>query len=62
LPDRTYLGDEFRYNAVGVSDAGRNTFVVFTFRHRGDEALIRPLSARYMHNKEIDRYEQTKST
>ena len=62
LPDRNYLGDEVRYNAVGVSNEGRHIFVVFTFRHRGGEVLIRALSARYMHKKEIDRYEQTKST
>jgi uncharacterized protein len=62
LPDRTYVGDEFRYNAVGTTHAGRHIFVVFTLRQYGADALIRPLSARYMHKKEIDRYDQTKST
>lgn len=61
LPDRTYVGDETRYNAVGVSDEGRHIFIVFTYRHAEDDILIRPLSARYMHKKEVDRYEQTKT-
>jgi uncharacterized DUF497 family protein len=61
LPDRTYVGDEARYNAVGVSDEGRHIFIVFTYRHVEDDILIRPLSARYMHKKEVDRYEQTKT-
>jgi uncharacterized DUF497 family protein len=30
-------------------------FAVFTLRRRGDETLL--LSARYMHRKEIGRYE-----
>jgi uncharacterized protein len=32
-------------------------FVVFTIRVRDERVLIRPLSARYMHKKEIDGYE-----
>jgi uncharacterized DUF497 family protein len=31
-------------------------FVVFTVRRRGDEVLIRPIGARYMHRKEIEHY------
>jgi uncharacterized DUF497 family protein len=34
------------------------TFVVFTLRRRGDAVLIRPISARYMHKKEIKAYEK----
>jgi len=33
-------------------------FIVFTLRRKGDELLIRPISARYMHKKEIDAYEK----
>ena len=61
LPDRSHRVEETRYNAVGVTNAGRYVFAVFTFRQRDDNTLIRPLSARYMHRKEVDRYEQTKS-
>lgn len=53
-PDRTGT-DEVRYNAIGQTDAGRFAFVVFTFR--GDD--IRPISARFMHAKEVRRYDQS---
>ena len=33
-------------------------FVVFTLRRRGDDILIRPISARYMHDKEVKSYEK----
>lgn len=33
-------------------------FIVFAFRDKGDEVLIRPISARYMHQKEIEAYEK----
>ena len=33
-------------------------FIVFTFRRKGDEVLIRPVSARYMHKKETEAYEK----
>jgi uncharacterized protein len=33
-------------------------FIVFTFRRKGDEVLIRPISARYMHRKEVEAYEK----
>ena len=48
---------EPRYRAIGTTSAGRTAFVVFT--RRG--SLIRPVSARYMHRKEIDRYEKDNS-
>jgi uncharacterized DUF497 family protein len=44
--------DEERAIAIGTNDAGRHIYGVFT--RRGD--LIRPISVRYMHQKEIDRY------
>lgn len=62
LPDRTYFSNEARFNAVGVSEKGRHIFVVFTYRHSAGDSFIRPLSARYMHKREVDRYVQTKST
>lgn len=52
---------ERRFRAVGKTNAGRLAFVVFTLRRRGDKMTIRPISARYMHAKEIRRYEQTKA-
>lgn len=61
LPDRTPASDEARFNAVGRTARGRHLFVVFTLRRRRDEWLVRPISARFMHGKEVARYEQTKS-
>ncbi|NMG11314.1 hypothetical protein DP117_32385 [Brasilonema sp. UFV-L1] len=33
-------------------------FVAFTLRQKEEEILIRPISARYMHEKEVLRYEE----
>ena len=56
-PSQSYAGPEERFIAVGRNDSGRPMFVAFTFRVRGGRTLIRPISARYMHGKEIERYE-----
>ncbi len=47
--------------AIGRTGRGRAIFVVFTFRVRAGKRLIRPLSARYMHSKEIESYENESS-
>ena len=47
--------------AVGRNSRGRAMFVVFTIRLKDDKRLIRPLSARYMHQKEIEGYEAESS-
>lgn len=49
--------DEPRTKAIGRTQAGRYVFLVFTLREIDGETLLRPISARYMHQKEIDRYE-----
>lgn len=56
-PDMEHFTAETRFRAVGLTLQGRHIFVVFTLRHRGRETLIRPLSARYMHKKEVEAYE-----
>ena len=56
-PDLRHSTVEDRYIAVGRNEEGRPLFVAFTFRRRGERAFIRPLSARYMHKKEIEPYE-----
>lgn len=58
LPDRTPLSEETRFNAVGTNRSGRHVFIVFAMRERNGFRLARPISARYMHRKEIARYEQ----
>jgi hypothetical protein len=56
-PDPLHSVQEERFKAIGRSREGRYVMVVFTVRHRGEEALVRPISARYMHRKEIETYE-----
>jgi uncharacterized DUF497 family protein len=50
--------DEDRLIAVGRTSAGRPVFVAFTIRTKGKRRLIRPVTARYMHFKEIEAYEK----
>jgi uncharacterized protein len=54
---RNSPGEE-RFLAIGQTQKGRYTFVVFTPRQRAGAVLLRPISARYMHGKEIRKYEQ----
>lgn len=56
-PDPKHSGDETRFIAIGRNERGRPMFVAFTFKDRGDFHLIRPVSARYMHAKEVTSYE-----
>lgn len=49
---------EARLQAIGRTKSGRYGFVVFTFRSKGGKLFIRPISARFMHNKEIEYYER----
>ena len=61
FPDRRHSRAEQRLKAIGRSKTGRHVFIVFTLRKRGDVLLIRPISARYMHGKEIRHYEKQKA-
>jgi uncharacterized DUF497 family protein len=58
FPDPAHSGAEERYKAVGQTDDGRMVLIVFTMRNNGRDSLIRPISARYMHQKEVDYYEE----
>ena len=49
---------EQRLRAIGRSNTGRFIFVVFMLRDIDSETFIRPISARYMHEREVRRYEQ----
>jgi uncharacterized DUF497 family protein len=53
--------DEPRMRAIGKSKAGRYLFVVFMLRMIDGKTLIRPISARYMHKKEINHYESSQT-
>lgn len=48
---------EPRMRAIGKTSAGRYVFLVFMPRKIDRQTLLRPISARYMHQKEIDHYE-----
>jgi hypothetical protein len=52
--------DEERFLAIGVGLQERWLFVVFMLRKVAGRILIRPISARYMHAKEVEHYEQQK--
>jgi uncharacterized protein len=56
-PGPDHSAQEDRFIAVGRNAAGRPLFVAFTFRMKDGQRLIRPVSARYMHKKEIEGYE-----
>ena len=58
LPDAAHSQREKRFRAIGRTDRGRGVFIIFTLRRDGDELLIRPISARYMHKKEFEAYEK----
>lgn len=58
LPDLAHSKDEQRFHAVGKNRQGRYIFLVFTLRSHDDGLFLRPISARYMHHKEIARYEK----
>ena len=51
--------DEPRMRAIGRTTVGRYVFLVFMFRLLDGQTFIRPISARYMHQREIDHYEKT---
>ncbi len=52
--------DEQRLRAIGKNDEGRGIYVSFTIRQKQADGFIRPVSARYMHRKEIEYYERQK--
>ena len=50
--------EEARMRAIGKTIAGRYVFLVFMVRQFNDKLFLRPISARFMHQKEIDHYEK----
>ena len=49
---------EARYQAIDRTPEGRHVFTVFTFREKSEGLAVRPISARYMHAKEVRKHEQ----
>jgi uncharacterized DUF497 family protein len=61
FPDAPHSVMESRQIAVGHSLLTRRAVAIFfTQRQRGEKLLLRPFSARYMHPKEVGKYEQTR--
>jgi uncharacterized protein len=58
VPDVLHSQGEERLRGIGRTARGRSVFLVFTIRERGGRRLIRPISARYMHRKEVRTYEE----
>lgn len=58
FPDPAHSGAEERFKAIGRTVAGRHLLIIFTLRASAAKVFIRPISARFMHAKEIDYYEE----
>lgn len=61
LPDLKHSDEEDRFIATGQSRNGRYLFVAFTLRESDGENIVRPISSRYMHPKEVKKYEQART-
>ncbi len=61
LPVARRPDSEQRSMAIGMVGSGRHIFVVFTLRQHGSRTLLRPISARYMHQREIAIYDQARA-
>lgn len=53
---------EPRMRAIGLTQSGRYVFLAFMLRVIHGRTVLRPISARYMHQKEIDHYESQAKT
>jgi uncharacterized DUF497 family protein len=58
LPDPDHSSLEARFHALGLTDSGRHLHVTFTLR--AGRTLIRVISARDMHRRERQFYEQAR--
>ena len=58
FPDPTHSRGEVRFKAIEKTALDRRVFLVFALRSRAGEMAIRPISARYMHAKEVKHYEE----
>ena len=58
VPDLKHSQKEDRFIAAGRCLDGRLVFVAFTIREKHGKKFIRAISARYMHRKESDKYEE----
>jgi uncharacterized DUF497 family protein len=59
---KPFSGEEDRLIAVGRTSTGRHVFVAFAIRVKNNRRFIRPVTARFMHAKEVAAYEEESST
>jgi uncharacterized protein len=57
-PDLAHSAVETRFLAIGKGAGDRPMLIAFTMRGTQWAPLVRPISARYMHQKEVRHYEQ----
>lgn len=57
FPDPAHSASEARFLGIGLSASGRHVLVAYTYRELEKRRFIRPISARFMHAKEIKHYE-----
>jgi|SRR5580692_9322501 uncharacterized DUF497 family protein len=58
FPDPVHSTTERRFKAIGRTGDGRGVLIVFTLRTKSGAEFIRPVSARYMHLKEVVHVEE----
>ena len=57
FPDPAHSLSETRYLGIARVAQGRHVLVAFTYREIEKQRFIRPISARFMHEKEVKHYE-----
>lgn len=57
LEDVAHSQDEARFIVIGLGEDDRPLFVCFTLRETDESRFIRPISARYMHEREVKAYD-----
>jgi uncharacterized protein len=55
--DPDHSSSEQRFRAIGMTEEGRMVLIAFTMRTMGSITKLIPVSARYMHKKEVTRYD-----
>jgi uncharacterized protein len=58
FPDPAHSDKEDRFKRSERSMMDAEFLIVFTLRTRCGDTYIRPISARYMHKKEVEHYEK----
>jgi uncharacterized DUF497 family protein len=57
FPSPAHSAREARLIGIGMSASGRHVLIAYTHRLKGGLLLIRPISARFMHTREVSHYE-----